>query len=140
MENPVTYEMKCAYAEVDQILENLPAEYRNKIPKKILATLKNQKSKHHTIQLNPANLFDKTALSRQTLGILAMLNYQYWCPNRKIKNDLYQIYLENEKRTVQYQELFPTLSKNKGQSAIVTAQKKNRILAKIVDFFRKLCK
>ena len=113
MENPVTYEMKCAYAEVDQILENLPAEYRNKIPKKILATLKNQKSKHHTIQLNPANLFDKTALSRQTLGILAMLNYQYWCPNRKIKNDLYQIYLENEKGQFNIKNSSPHCQKTK---------------------------
>lgn len=27
-----------------------------------------------------------------------MLNYQYWCPNKKVKNDLYKQYLANNEK------------------------------------------
>ena len=30
--------------------------------------------------------------------ILAIFDYQYWCPNRKVKNDLYKIYAKNEQK------------------------------------------
>ena len=32
---------------------------------------------------------------KKAMVIIAMLNYQYWCPNKKVKEQLYKQYLSN---------------------------------------------
>lgn len=99
----MTYELRYAYTEVYKVLENMPQEYVNKIPNKIINLLETSKLENYEIDIDKQNPIDRTKLSKQALTILAMLNYQYWCPNSKIKNDLYKNYLSNEEK--QNQEL-----------------------------------
>ncbi len=134
----MTYEMKKAYAEVSQILENLPQEYKNKIPNKILQILETEKLNDYKIAISPQNPVDRTKLTKQTLVILALLNYQYWCPNRNVRNTLYKIYSENEKIYQTHNsihDLFenkPSLEKN-----LSMVEYKPSVFAKIINWFRK---
>ena len=84
--------------------------------------------------------------------LIAMLNYQYWCPNKKVKNELYKQYLSNnEKYEKAIQEKYnpDNLFKNKKAEdikineetqALVQYKEKNfiqRIFDKIKSFFKR---
>ena len=92
----MTYEMQKAYAEVYEILHQMPQEYMRKIPKKILEMLEKEKLKNYEMELNKENLVDASRLTKTTMTILAMFQYQYWCQNKEMKQKLYQTYLKNE--------------------------------------------
>jgi len=91
----MTYETRQAYAELCAVLEYMPNEYVKKIPKKIIKLFQSEKLESYEPNINKLNPLDKNYLSRKTMVLIAMLNYQYWCPNRKIKDDLYKVYLSN---------------------------------------------
>lgn len=94
----MTYEIKRAYTEVYQVLENMPKEYRNKIPQNILKLLETARIEGYKQEIEKENPIDSSKLSKQAMTILAILNYHYWCPNRKVKNDLYKVYAQNEEK------------------------------------------
>lgn len=102
IQNNMTYEMRQAYTEVCQVLENMPKEYVNKIPQKVLEMLKSAQLEDYKINIKKENPVDRTKLTKQAMIILAIFNYQYWCPNRKVKNDLYKIYAKNEEKIDRY--------------------------------------
>lgn len=91
----MTYETKQAYSEVYAVLQNMPMEYINKIPKKLMTMFKMEKLDNYEVNIDTSNPIDKSKLSKETMVILAMLNYQYWCQNKKVKDDLYKKYLSN---------------------------------------------
>jgi hypothetical protein len=95
------YELRCAYTEVYKVLENMPQEYVNKIPNKIINLLETSKLENYETDIDKQNPIDRTKLSKQALTIIAMLNYQYWCPNSKVKKELYNNYLANEEKEKQ---------------------------------------
>ncbi len=144
----MNYEMRQAYTEVYQVLENMPHEYLNKIPLKILEILREEKLQDYKININKENPVDKTKLSKQTMTILAIFNYCYWCPNIKVKNDLYRIYLKNEGNiTKEIQENLYNLFKNNINSTpqnnipikdnVTIVKYKTSIFAKIVNWLKK---
>lgn len=94
----MTYELRCAYTEVYIVLENMPKEYVNKIPKKIIDLLKESKIENYEINIDKKKIIDRTKLSKQALTIIAMLNYRYWCPNKNVKERLYKNYAKNEEK------------------------------------------
>ena len=147
----MTYEIRQAYTEVYQVLENLPIEYVNKIPLKILEMLKTTKLEDYKIDINKQNPVDRTKLMRQTMIILAILNYQYWCPNRKTKNDLYKIYFKNEENyQKEIQKNLDNLFKIKKdyttqnnmiiKDNVAIVEYKTSIFTKIVKWFKKILK
>ena len=91
----MTYETKQAYSEVCAVLENMPNEYISKIPKKIIKLFETERLTNYEPNINKSNPLDKNKLSKKAMVIIAMLNYQYWCPNKKVKDDLYKTYLSN---------------------------------------------
>lgn len=93
----MTYETKQAYSEVCAVLENMPNEYVSKIPERIINLFKTEKLENFQPNINKSNPLDKNYLSKKAMVLIAMLNYQYWCPNKKVKEDLYNQYLENNK-------------------------------------------
>ncbi len=112
----MTFETRQAYSEVCTVLEYMPNEYVKKIPEKIIKLFQSEKLEDYQVNINKSNPLDKNYLSKKTMVLIAMINYQYWCPNKKVKNDLYKQYLSNnEKYENEIREKYNTdnLFKNK---------------------------
>lgn len=128
----MTYEIKRAYTEVYQVLENLPKEYRNKIPQNILELMKAARIDGYKQEIEKENPIDSSKLSKQAMTILAVLNYHYWCPNRKVKNDLYKIYAKNEEKVQkEVQQNLNDLFKNKRKEKVQDNTKVEENLAMV---------
>ena len=112
----MTYETKQAYSKVCRVLENMPNEYVSKIPKKIIELFQTEKLENYEPNISKPNPLDKNNLSKKTMVIIAMLNYQYWCPNKKVKDELYKQYLsnnENYRKEMEEKYSVDNLFKNK---------------------------
>ena len=94
--NELSIETRKAYSEILEVLKNLPVQYKEKIPSQILEVFEKEKMYGYGILVDKDNLISKQTLRKETLEILAMLNYQYWCENESLKNKLYEIYSANE--------------------------------------------
>lgn len=141
----MTYEMQKAYAEVYEILHQMPQEYIRKIPKKIIEMLEKEKLKNYEIELNKENLVDASRLTKTTMTILAMFQYQYWCPNKKIKQELYQIYLKNEeiyqkelREKYNPNEIFKEKKLNQPREELQIVPYKESIFTKLREFIQRI--
>lgn len=143
----MTFETRQAYAELCTVLEHMPDEYVKKIPEKIIKLFEREKLKDYEVNINKSNPLDKNYLSKKTMVLIAMLNYQYWYPNAKVKYDLYKQYLaNNEKYEKEIQEKYNTdnLFKN-GKLEEVTIQalveyKEKTFIQKIFDKIKSIFK
>ena len=148
----MTYETKQAYSEVCAVLENMPNEYISKIPKKIIKLFETERLTNYEPNINKFNPLDKNKLSKKAMVIIAMLNYQYWCPNKKVKDDLYKTYLSNNdkyQREIEKKYSVDNLFKNKnnitqvyneGENVAMVEYKESvfkRIINKIKNIFHK---
>ena len=148
----MTYETKQAYSEVCAVLENMPNEYISKIPKKIIKLFETERLTNYEPNINKSNPLHKNKLSKKAMVIIAMLNYQYWCPNKKVKDDLYKIYLSNNdkyQREIEKKYSVDNLFKNKNNITQVYNEVENvamveykesifrRIINKIKNIFYK---
>lgn len=112
----MTFETRQAYSEVCAVLEYMPDEYVKKIPAKIIKLFQKEKLEDYEVNINKSNPLDKNYLSKKTMVLIAMLNYQYWCPNKKQKDELYKQYVSNnEKYQKEIEEKYNTdnIFKNK---------------------------
>lgn len=148
----MTYQTKQAYSEVCAVLENMPNEYISKIPKKIIKLFETERLENYEPNINKFNPLDKNKLSKKAMVIIAMLNYQYWCPNKKVKDDLYKTYLSNNdkyQREIEKKYSVDNLFKNKNNITQVYNEVENvamveykesvfkRIINKIKNIFYK---
>lgn len=145
----MTFETRQAYSEVYTVLQNMPAEYVEKIPKKIFKLFETEKLDNYEVNINKSNPIDKNYLSKNAMVLIAILNYQYWCPNKKVKNDLYMQYLSNnEKYEKEIQEKYNTdnLFKNKRNEQIkeenqeLVECKERSFIQGILDKFKSIFK
>lgn len=148
----MTYETKQAYSEVCAVLENMPNEYISKIPKKIIKLFETERLTNYEPNINKSNPLDKNKLSKKAMVIIAMLNYKYWCPNKKVKDDLYKTYLSNNdkyQKEIEKKYSVDNLFKNKnnitqvyneGENVAMVEYKESvfkRIINKIKNIFHK---
>lgn len=94
----MTYETRQAYAEICTVLQYMPDEYVKKIPEKVIKLFQTEKLEDYEVNINKSNPLDKNYLSQKTMVLIAMLNYKYWCPNKKVKDELYKQYLSNNEK------------------------------------------
>ncbi len=141
-----------AYSEIDEFLDLLSPERRNKIPQKLQQLFKNEKDKNYIKGINPNVSIKEQALKEETLSIIALLNLQYWCDNAAEKERLEKIYSDNEKK---YQDMLQekynpdnifknkqsqNLVENDEEISLVPIKEKNFILKlfdKIKNMFKK---
>lgn len=86
-----------AYAEIDTILNFMDYEYIKEIPEKLRNLFKDKKSNNYEVNINPNKPLKEQNLKEESLSILAVLNYNYWCKDESKKEDLIKKYSENEK-------------------------------------------
>ena len=75
----MTTNLKIAYAEVDEILKNLDDSYVEKIPKKVIDLIKEQKDNEYKVEIRFDIPLKEQKIKRETLVILSVLNLNYWC-------------------------------------------------------------
>lgn len=152
MENNIN--LKKAYAEVEQILSYMDSKYTDKIPNKLKNFFSTEKLEGYIPTIEPKVPLNEQKLERKTLALLAMLNYNYWCETTEEKQELYNIYAENDKKAKEEystENLFNNLKAEKEQKevlqekieeniAMIEYKEKSffsKILDKIMKFFRK---
>ena len=91
-------DIKMAYCEVDMILEQMEEKYVNKVPNELRKLFKEQKRDDYSPKIRVDIPLDEQKILRKTIAILAMLNLNYWCEDEKEKQDLIQMYAENDKK------------------------------------------
>lgn len=93
----VSINTRQAYSEVDEFLGLVSDEHRNKIPRKLREFFREEKDKTYIKGINPKVSIKNQELKEETLGIIALLNLQYWCENENEKRRLKEVYAKNEK-------------------------------------------
>ena len=83
---------------MDTILGYMDDIYVQQIPEKLRKLFKEKKAKSYVIKINPTIPLQKQNLKKDTLAILAALNYNYWCTDENEKKELLQKYTDNEMR------------------------------------------
>ena len=86
-----------AYAEIDTILSFMDEELVEKIPEKLRKMFKERKAKEYEKEIDPNVPIEEQFVNNETLSILAVLNYNYWCKDEHKKEELLKMYEENEK-------------------------------------------
>ena len=135
-----------AYSEVDEFLGLISNEHRNKIPKKLREFFREEKDTNYIKGINPNVPIKNQKLKEETLGIIALLNLQYWCEDENEKKRIKEVYAKNEKRYQEYlqvqfnpNEIFK--KKEPTQESLSIVEYKESIIKKLVNkikniFFR----
>lgn len=87
-----------AYAEIDIILNYMDESYINQIPLKVRNTFKELKSKTYIKDIDPSIPLENQNLKRETITLLSILNYNYWCTDENRKKELMNIYTTNTQK------------------------------------------
>ena len=94
-------EQAFAYAEILEILDYMEEEYVNKIPQKLIKVIKENASDTYERHLDANVPLEEQEISEKTTAILAMLMLNYWCESPEQKQELTDMFNENERK---YQE------------------------------------
>ena len=142
-----------AYAEVDSILNLMDSKYILEIPKQLREMFKNKKSNTYTKTILANKPLQEQNLQKETLEILAVLNYNYWCKDEQKKKELAQLYYDNEiKQEQELREKYnpDNIFKNKrtenfdmpenNQEVAMTVVEEKGLLSKILNFIKNLFK
>ena len=94
-------EQAFAYAEILEILDYMEEEYVNKIPQKLINVIKENALDTYERHLDANVPLEEQEISEKTTAILAMLMLNYWCESPEQKQELTDMFNENERK---YQE------------------------------------
>lgn len=148
----VSINTRKAYSEIDEFLGLLSDEQRNKIPKTLREFFKEEKDQEYKKGINPNIAIKNQGLKEETLGIIALLNLQYWCEDENEKQRLKEVYAKNEQV---YQEMLQVafnpddIFKKKQRDEVQVQEEKqsiveyktesliNKIINKIKQLFRR---
>lgn len=90
-----------AYAEILEILDYMEEEYVSKVPKKLIKVITDNASDTYERHLDANVPLEEQQISEKTTALLAMLMLNYWCESPEQKQELTDMFNENERK---YQE------------------------------------
>ena len=134
-----------AYAEVYSILNFVDEYYVSKISSKFIEYMYHKKDDNYVPDIDMTIPLEEQKLQEDTVNILAMIKYNYWCENEQEKQELIDILNKNEEK---YQseirekynpdDIFKKSEKN-GNAQLVKYKESffKRIIAKIKNIFKK---
>ena len=97
----ISTQTKQAYTEIDNFIELLAEDDKNKIPKKLRQFFKKEKDEEYKKNINIDIPIKEQNLKEETLALIALLNLKYICDDNKEKERLTKVYYDNDKK---YQE------------------------------------
>ena len=86
------------YSEVYQVLNLLGNEYIDKLPKSLFNMLEEKRNINYEPKYTEDLPLNKQNIKKETLSIIALLHLNYWCENVKERNELNQMFKDNEDR------------------------------------------
>lgn len=84
----VSINTRQAYSEIDEFLGLLSIEQRNEIPQKLRELFAQEKDKNYKKEINLTIPIKEQNLKEETLGIIALLNLEYWCKDEYEKQQM----------------------------------------------------
>lgn len=94
----MTNVMRKAYTELDELLKIFPKTYIDKIPVKLLETFKELKLENYKVNIDFNKPLEEQRLLRETVVLLAILQYNFWCDSPEEKEELKKMFQENERK------------------------------------------
>ena len=91
---------KEAYTEINCILSKMPQYFVDRVPLKLRNRFENLRDKNYDFVYDDTKTLDKQTLKKETLAILSVLKYNYWCKNSEEKEQHIAKIKNNE---IQYQ-------------------------------------
>lgn len=86
------------YSEVYQVLNLLGNEYIDKLPKSLFNMLEEKRNINYEPKYTEDLPLNKQNIKKEALSIIALLHLNYWCENVKERNELNQMFKDNEDR------------------------------------------
>ena len=136
-----------AYAEVDSILELMDSKYIMEIPKQLRQMFKDKKAINYNKKIVANKPLQEQELSSETLEILAVLNYNYWCKDEVKKKELLDLYYKNDlKKEKESREKYNpyNIFKNKNivnkpeENVSMVVIEEKSVLKKIINFIKRI--
>lgn len=88
---------KIAFKEVNEIINIMGENYKNRVPNKLLELLRREEEKEYITKIKKDLPFEKQPISRTALILLNYININYWLQEYK-KKEVKQVYRENEEK------------------------------------------
>lgn len=95
-----------AYAEIDEILNLLEDDYRERVPKKVRDFFKEEKIKDYHPEIDIEKPLIEQNLKREIMVLLAILNLNYWCENEEEKQRFLNELDKNEEEKKELEEKY----------------------------------
>lgn len=95
-----------AYAEIDEILNLLEDDYRERVPKKVRDFFKEEKIEDYHPEIDIEKPLIEQNLKRETMVLLAILNLNYWCENEEEKQRFLNELDKNEEEKKELEEKY----------------------------------
>ena len=138
-----------AYAEIDIILNLMDTKYISKIPQQLRNMFKTEKAPNYSKDISLIIPLDIQGVSQETLNILAVLNYNYWCEDENEKQALIRQYYDNQlKSEKEIQEKYnpdnifkkdPTYVEVENNNTSITVEnEKTSIFSKFINFIKNI--
>ena len=143
-----------AYSEVYEILKLLEDEYVYRIPEKIMNFFEEERDKEYKPIIDVNIPLDEQNLKRETMVLLSILNYNYWCDSEAEKKEIQEELIRNSERKEQElaerynpdnifkkkNEVKEQIVDNSANMQLVEYREQSfikKLLNKIMSFFRK---
>lgn len=130
-----------AYTELLTIINHMEANYKEKIPKKMIDFFERNSAKEYKFKLDLSIPLRQQKLNSKTLALLAMINLNYWCETEKEKKELMEIYSKNEKiykeELCEKYNLANILNKDK-QEEIIEVKEETSMMEMKESIFKKI--
>lgn len=108
----MTRTMRKAYTEVNEILKYIPNEYIEKIPLKFRRMFSDCILPDYKVNIDPNKSINEQKLVYETLVILAILKYNYWCESEEERQKIRVKLKENDEKTKQMYDISILMSKS----------------------------
>lgn len=76
------------YSELDAFLNCIDESKRNKIPEDLRELIKSKKDENYNPQYPKGASVDKIKIKKETVDMINLLNFNYWCEGEKERKDL----------------------------------------------------
>ena len=124
-----------AYSEIDEFLQLLSIEKRNKVPQKLRELFAQEKDSNYKKGINLTIPIKEQNLKEETLGIIALLNLEYWCKDETEKERLKKVYAQNEKEYQRMlQEKFNPDNMFKKKETILENEKEQTQCVQMIEY------
>ena len=134
--------MNKAYAEVDEILQLLQSDFVERIPLKLREFFSKEKDEEYDVNINPNIPLENQKLLPETISILALLKLDYWCESEREKQELLELFNNNEiKYQYNLEERYSTeniFNNKKENTQLPAVVERTSIVDKILKFIHRI--